>query len=48
MKHSFSVIVFVLLITLSCSEMNSPTPPVAKKVPKEMTIHGDTRVDNYY
>ncbi len=23
-------------------------PPIAKKVPKEMTIHGDTRVDNYY
>ncbi len=23
-------------------------PPVAKKVAKEMTIHGDTRVDNYY
>ena len=22
--------------------------PVAKKVPHEMTIHGDTRVDNYY
>ncbi len=23
-------------------------PPLAKKVAKEMTIHGDTRVDNYY
>lgn len=23
-------------------------PPVAKKVKKELTIHGDTRVDNYY
>ena len=22
--------------------------PVAKKVPHEMTIHGDTRIDNYY
>ncbi|MCV5340250.1 hypothetical protein OFC87_25160, partial [Escherichia coli] len=22
--------------------------PVAKKVPHAMTIHGDTRVDNYY
>lgn len=30
--------------------MNSvkATPPTAKKVAKEMTIHGDTRVDNYY
>ncbi len=26
----------------------SPQPPVAKKVAHEMTIHGDTRVDNYY
>lgn len=24
------------------------TAPVAKKIPHEMTIHGDTRVDNYY
>lgn len=23
-------------------------PPVAKKAPKELTIHGDTRIDNYY
>lgn len=23
-------------------------PPEAKKVPKELTIHGDTRMDNYY
>lgn len=27
--------------------MNIPTP-VAKKVPKELTIHGDTRIDPYY
>ncbi len=25
-----------------------PTPPIAKKVPKEMTIHNDTRVDDYF
>ncbi|KPJ63969.1 protease 2 [candidate division WOR-1 bacterium DG_54_3] len=23
-------------------------PPVAKKIKKELTIHGDTRIDNYY
>jgi oligopeptidase B len=23
-------------------------PPVAKKIPKELTAHGDTRIDNYY
>ena len=26
----------------------SPKPPVAKKIPHKMTIHGDTRIDNYY
>ncbi|MFD2514435.1 S9 family peptidase [Pontibacter locisalis] len=25
-----------------------PQPPVAKKAPKELTTHGETRVDNYY
>ncbi|MBC5993498.1 S9 family peptidase [Pontibacter cellulosilyticus] len=26
----------------------TPQPPIAKKVPKELTVHGDTRIDNYY
>ena len=26
----------------------APQPPVAKKQPKELTAHGDTRIDNYY
>jgi oligopeptidase B len=26
----------------------TPTPPVAAKKPKEMTLHGDTRVDEYF
>ena len=25
-----------------------PEPPVAEKIPKKLTIHGDTRVDDYY
>ncbi|GAA4440843.1 oligopeptidase B [Pontibacter saemangeumensis] len=25
-----------------------PQPPVAKKAPKALTTHGDTRIDNYY
>jgi oligopeptidase B len=25
-----------------------PTPPVAKMVPHNMTVHGDTRIDNYF
>ena len=23
-------------------------PPIAKKISKELTTHGDTRIDNYY
>lgn len=29
-------------------QKNTMIPPVAKKIPHEMTIHGDTRIDNYY
>ena len=28
--------------------MPSPGPPIAKVVPKEITVHGDTRVDPYF
>src|SRR5216684_3114067 len=28
--------------------IDQATPPVAKKVPKEMVIHADKRVDDYY
>jgi oligopeptidase B len=28
--------------------VNGARPPVARKVPKPFTIHGDTRVDDYY
>jgi oligopeptidase B len=30
------------------SVANEIKPPVAKKIPKELSIHGDTRIDNYY
>jgi len=33
---------------LSRYSMNPPRPPSAAKRPKEITVHGDTRVDNYY
>ena len=39
------------LIFASCNSTVTPqplTPPMAKKIPFEMTEHGDTRVDNYY
>jgi oligopeptidase B len=41
----------ISLIFASCNStvtQQTATPPMAKKIPFEMTEHGDTRVDNYY
>ena len=38
----------ILFIIISCTSKVEIKPPVAKKIPKELTIHGDTRIDNYY
>ena len=32
----------------SCSERKKNDAPIAKKIEKKLTIHGDTRIDNYY
>jgi oligopeptidase B len=50
MKTSIKVVLAALaLITLqSCKKEEKMEAPVAAKKPKELTIHGDTRVDNYY
>lgn len=40
-----------LLITVSlqnCTEEKNMKPPKAQKKAKELSIHGDTRIDNYY
>ena len=40
---------FLLGISMSVIiHCTSDTPPRAKKQPHELTIHGDTRIDNYY
>jgi oligopeptidase B len=38
------------LYSQSSNQMKSEVakPPVANKIPKNLTIHGDTRIDNYY
>nr|WP_319266352.1 S9 family peptidase [uncultured Draconibacterium sp.] len=36
------------LFFVACTSKEKPEPPVAKKIMKELTIHGHTRVDNYY
>jgi len=41
--------VFVVLLAPACKKAETgPRPPAAEVVPKELTTHGHTRVDNYY
>ncbi len=41
-----------LILSIGCSQGQKTEetimPPVAEKKPKEMTIHGHTRIDEYY
>jgi oligopeptidase B len=46
-KQIFNFLV-ILFIIISCTSKVEIKPPVAKKIPKELTIHGDSRIDNYY
>jgi oligopeptidase B len=46
-----SLLIGAMIVTSHCtspSEMQNITPPVAKQVPHELTIHGVTRVDPYF
>ncbi len=50
-KEVFYLLIFMILTSMACTEnkeTKTPQPPVAKKIPKELTIHGDTRIDNYF
>ncbi|MCK5134469.1 MAG: S9 family peptidase [Bacteroidales bacterium] len=38
----------LVLVTNSCKISNQMEAPVAAKKPKELSIHGDIRIDNYY
>ncbi len=45
------VIISLAYLVLSCSNRQTSVdmkPPVAEKKPKELTIHGNTRIDNYF
>jgi len=48
MKRLIFNFLAIALIAVSCTSKVEVKPPVAKKIPKELTIHGDTRIDNYY
>ncbi|RUT73474.1 S9 family peptidase [Ancylomarina longa] len=46
---SFVSLALVVISFLSCKpKVKLPEPPIAQKFPKELSIHGDTRIDNYY
>jgi len=43
------IAVFVILGSTACQKAEvGPKPPVAEKIKKELTAHGQTRIDNYY
>ncbi|MFA8343733.1 MAG: S9 family peptidase [Rhodothermaceae bacterium] len=51
MKTFFKSVFLVGLISvlvIGCKGKKDMKPPVAEKIKKDLTIHGDTRVDNYY
>ena len=51
-NYLFYVLILIFVVSiLSCSSdkpMENVMPPKAEKKPKELTIHGDTRVDDYF
>lgn len=42
-----TLLLAIVLVVSSCSK-STIQPPDVKQIPKELTIHGKTRVDNYY
>ncbi len=45
----FSLLIFSLSNTIVAqTNGNTPEPPVAKRIPKRMEIHGDARADDYF
>jgi oligopeptidase B len=47
LKKPLSAAVAAIVLLVSMAHADTPKPPVAKKVRKTATIHGDTRVDDY-
>jgi len=47
----FTIIILLsleIMMTSSCKVNEEIKAPIAEKIKKELSIHGDTRVDNYY
>jgi oligopeptidase B len=50
MKTILGIIMLLFFVYnfIGCSDSNKINPPKAEKIEKELTIHGDTRIDNYF
>ncbi len=48
MKNSVFLLSLVFVFLCACNKKEKIMPPVAEKISKELTIHGDTRIDNYF
>ena len=48
MKRIIFLLAIIALFLAACSQKKKVMPPVADKIPYEITTHGHTRVDNYY
>ena len=48
MEFKHAALLLIILLLTGISQTMSQTPPVAKKLPKTTTIHGETLVDNYF
>ena len=47
-KNQFLILLSLMVIISSCTNQVNEKYPIAKKISKELSIHGDTRIDNYY
>ncbi len=49
-KLHFAAVIVVFFIAISCNQTTQPAmePPIAKIIPKTLTMHGHSRIDNYY
>ncbi|WP_228851584.1 S9 family peptidase [Aegicerativicinus sediminis] len=49
MRTFITILSCTVLFNVSLSQnTNTTTPPKAKKIPETLTIHGDSRIDNYF
>ena len=55
MIYKYIILTLCIILAISCkkeqqmtNDITSTVPPSAKKIPTELSIHDDTRIDNYY